>query len=74
MEDFPYQQKYRCKAGTSETKAKFGMYYGILTHEECGLPVSILGIIQGDLHSERICTIHTQEVRDCDGTFHLTTT
>ena len=74
MEDFPYPQKYKCKAGTSETKPKFGMYYGVPTHMECGLPVSTLGIIQGALHPEGALTIYTQEVRDCDGTFHQTTT
>ena len=74
MEDFPYPQKYKCKAGASETKPKFGMYYGILTHKEYGLPVSTLGIIQGGLHFEGVHTIFAQEVRDCDGTFHWTTT
>ena len=74
MEDFPYPQKYKCKAGTSEMKPKFGMYYGILTYKECGLPVSTLGIIQGGLHSEGVCTIYAQKVRDCDSTFHWTTT
>ena len=50
------------------------MYYGVPTHKECGLPVSTLGIIQGGLHSEGIHTIYTQEVRNCDGTFHWTNT
>ena len=52
MEDFPYPQKYKCgtsKSGTSETKPKFGMYYGVPTHKECGLPVSTFGIIQDGL-------------------------
>ena len=50
------------------------MYYGVPTHQECGLPVSTLGIIQGGLHSEGVCTIYAQEVRDCDGTFCWTNT
>ena len=74
MEDFPYPQKYKCKARTSEIKPKFGMYYGVPTHKECGLLVSTLGIIQGGLHSEGVCTIYTQEERDCDSTFCWTTT
>ena len=74
MEDFPYPQKDKCKAGTSESKPKFGMYYGVPTHKECGLPVSTLGIIQGGLHSEGVHTIYALEVRDCDGTFCWTTT
>ena len=74
MEDFPYPQKYKCKSGTSETKQKFGMYYGVLTHMECGLPVLTLGINQGGMHSEGVHTIYAQEVRDCDCTFHWTTT
>ena len=74
MEDFPYPQKYKCKAGTSEIKPKFGMYYGVPTHKECGLLVSTLGIIQGSLHSGGVHTIYAQEVRDCDSTFHWTTT
>ena len=74
MEDFPYPQKYKFKARTSETKPKFGMYYGVLTHKECSLPVSTLGIIKGGLHSEGVPTIYAQEVRNCDGTFPWTTT
>ena len=73
IEDFPCPQKYKCKARTSVIKPKFGMYYGVPTHKECGLPVSTLGIIQGGLHSEGVCTIYAQEVRDCDGSFHWTT-
>ena len=50
------------------------MYYGVPAHKECGLPVSSSVIIQGGLHSEGVCTIYAQEVRDCDGTFCWTTT
>ena len=62
MKDFPYPLKYKYKAGTSDIKLKFGMYYGMPAHEECGLPVSTLGIIQGGIHSEGVCTIYAQEV------------
>ena len=75
--DYPHPQRYKCgsgKSGASETKPKFGMYYGIPTQKECGLPVSTLGIIQGGLHSEGVCTIYAQEVRDVDSSFHWTTT
>ena len=51
MEDFPYPLRYKCKAGTSDIKPKFGMYYGVPAHEECSLPVSTIGIIQGGIHS-----------------------
>ena len=67
-EDFPYPQKYKCgtgKSGASETKPKFGMYYGVPTHKDCNLQVSTLGIIQGGLHYEGAHTIYAQEVRDC---------
>ena len=74
MEDFPYPQQYKCKARRGEIKPKFGMYYGVLAHKECDLPVSTLGIIQGSLHSEGVCTIYAQEVRDCDSNLHWTTT
>ena len=74
MKDFPYPLKYKCKAGTSDIKLKFGMYYGVPTHEECGLPVSTLGIIQGGIHSEGVCAIFAQKVRDMEGSFHWTTT
>ena len=77
MEDFPYPQKYKCgtgKSGASEIKPKFGMYYEVPTHKECGLPVLTLGIIQGGLHSEGVCTIYAQEIRDVEGSFHWTTT
>ena len=74
MEDFPYPLRYKCKAGTSDIKPKFGMYYGVPAHEECGLPVSTLGIIQDSIHSEGVCTIYVQEVRDMEGSFHWTTT
>ena len=77
MEDFPYPQRYKCGTGksrASETKPKFGMYYGVPTHKECGLPVLTLGIIQGGLHSEGVCTIYAQEVRDVDDSFHWTIT
>ena len=74
MKDFPYPLKYKCKAGTSHIKLKFGMYYGVPNHEECGLPVSTLGIIQGSIHSEGVHTIYAQEVRDIVGSFHWTTT
>ena len=40
MKDFSYPLKYKCKAGTSNIKPKFGMYYGVPAHEKCGLPVS----------------------------------
>ena len=40
MKDLPYPLKYKCKAGTSDVKLKFGMYYGVPAHKECGLPVS----------------------------------
>ena len=29
MEDFPYSLRYKCRAGTSDIKPKFGMYYGV---------------------------------------------
>ena len=74
MEDFPYSKKYKCKAGSSDVKPKFGMYYGVPAHKECGLLVLTSGVIQGGLHSEGVCTIYAQEVRDCDGIFHWTTT
>ena len=50
------------------------MYYGVPTHEECGLPVSTLGIIQGGIHCEGVHAIYAQEVRDVDSSFHWTTT
>ena len=74
MEDFPYPQKYKCKARTSEIKPKFAMYYGVPAHNKCGLPVSTFGIIQGGLHSEGVCTIYAQEVKDFDSNFCWTTT
>ena len=74
MKDFPYPLKYKCKAGTSDIKLKFGMYYGVSTHEECGLPVSTLGIIEGGIHSTGVCAIYAQEVRDMEGSFCWTTT
>ena len=57
MEDFSYPQRYKCgfgKSEASETKPKFGMYYGVPAHKECDLPVSNLGIIQGGLYSEGV--------------------
>ena len=36
------------------------MYYGVSAHEECGLPVSTLGITQGGIHSEGVHTIYAQ--------------
>ena len=74
MKDFPYPLKYKCKAGTSDIKPKFGMYCGVPTHEEGSLPVSTLGIIQGDIHSDGVHAIYAQEVRDMEGNFHWTTT
>ena len=74
MKDFPYPCKYMCKAGTRDVKLKFGMYYGVPAHEECGLCVSTLGVIQGGIHSEGVHTIYVQEVRDMEGSFHWTTT
>ena len=74
MEDFPYPLRYMCKAGTSDIKPKFGMYYGVPAHEECSLSVSTLGIIQGGIHSEGVCAIYAQEVRDMEGSFCWTTT
>ena len=74
MEDFPYPLRYKCKSGTSDIKPKFGMYYRVPAHKECGLPVSMLGIIQGSIHSEGVCAIYAQEVRDVVGSFHWTTT
>ena len=50
------------------------MYYGVPTHEECGLPVPTLWIIQGGIHSKGVCAIYAQEVRDMEGSFHWTTT
>ena len=64
IKDFPYLLKYKCKAGTSDIKPQFGMYYGVPAHEECGLPVSTLGIIQGGIHFKGVHTIYAQEVRD----------
>ena len=77
LEDFPYPQRYKCgigKSEASETKPKFGMYYGVPAHKECGLPVSTLGIIQGGLHSEGVHTIYAQDVRDIEGGHHWITT
>ena len=74
MEDFPYPHKYKCKAGTSDVKPKFGMYYGVPAHEECGLPVSTLWIIQDGIHSKGVCAIYAQEVRDVECSFCWTTT
>ena len=50
------------------------MYYGVPAHQECGLPVSTLGIIQGGIHSKGVHAIYAQEVRDVEGSFHWTTT
>ena len=50
------------------------MYYGVPAHEVCSLPVSTLGIIQDGIHSEGVCAIYAQEVRDVEGSFHWTTT
>ena len=74
MKDFPFPLKYKCKAGTSDIKLKFGMYYGVPTHKECGLPVSTLGIIQGGIHSQGVHAIYAQEVRDMESSFCWTTT
>ena len=74
IKDLPYPLKYKCKAGASDVKLKFGMYYGVPAHKECSLPVSTLGIIQGGIHSEGVHTIYAQEVKDTEGSFHWTTT
>ena len=50
------------------------MYYGVPTHEECGLPVSTLGIIQGGIHSKGVHAIYAKEVRDVEDRFCWTTT
>ena len=58
----------------SDMKPKFGIYFGMPSHEEYGLPVMTMGIIQGGIHSDGICTIYAQEVKDSEGTFCWTTT
>ena len=73
MEDFPYTLRYKCKAVTSDIRLKFGMYNGVPAHEECGLPVSTLGIIQVGIHPEGVHAIYAQEVRDMEGSFCWTT-
>ena len=46
IEDLPYPRRYKCTAGSSDVKPKFGMYFGMPSHEEYGLPVMTMGIIQ----------------------------
>ena len=74
IKDLSYPRKYTCTAGSSDVKPKFGMYFGMLSHEEYGLPVVTMGIIQGGIHSDGIHTVYAQEVKDSEGTFHWTTT
>ena len=74
VEDFPYPHRLKCgtgKSGSHKKKPKFGIYYGVPGHQECGLPVTTLGIIQGSLHMEGVHAIYAQEV---SGSFHWTTT
>ena len=73
IEDLPYPRKCKCTAGSSDVKPKFGMYFGMPSCEEYGLPVVTMGIIQGGIHSDGVCTIYAQEVKDSEGTFHWTT-
>ena len=42
--------------------------------EEYGMPIAIMGIIQGGIHSDGVCTIYAQEVKDSESTFQWTTT
>ena len=46
IKDLPYSRRYICTAGSSDVKPKFGMYFGVPSHEEYGLPVATMGIIQ----------------------------
>ena len=74
IEDLPYLGRYKCTAGSSDMKPKFGMYFGVPSHEEYGLLVTTMEIIQGGIHSDGVHTIYAQEVKDSEGTFHWTTT
>ena len=74
IEDLPYPRRYKCTAGSSDVKPKSGMYFGMLSCKEYGLLVVTMGIIQGGIHSDSICPIYAQEVKDSGGTFHWTTT
>ena len=74
IEDLPYPRKYKCTARSSDVKPKFGMYFGMPSCEEYGLPVMTMGIIQGGIHSDGVHTIYAQEVKDSEGTFCWTTT
>ena len=60
--------------GSSDKKPKFGMYFGVPSHEEYGLWVVTMGIIQGGIYSDGIHTVYAQEVKDSEGTFCWTTT
>ena len=51
IEDLPYPRRYKCTASSSDVKPKFGMYFGVPSHEEYGLPLANMGIIQGGIHS-----------------------
>ena len=74
IEDLPYPRRYKCTAGSSDVKPKFGMYFGMPSCEEYGLPVVTMGIIQGGIHSDGLHTVYAQEVKDSEGTFRWTTT
>ena len=70
IDNLPCSQKYKCgstKSGMIEVKPKFGMYYRVLCHKKCGIPVTTLGVIQGGIHAEGVRIIYAQDVKDITG-------